>query len=88
MDGVKVSASYTPSSGGTASIESSSDYGVEYTGIDGLTVGIAMGENNLKAATLDLTSMYARYAMDAFTVGITTSESDSESSESFLFSLS
>ena len=81
MDGVKVSASYTPSSGGTASIESSADYGVEYTGIDGLTVGIAMGENNLKAATLELTSMYARYAMDAFTVGITTSESDSETAD-------
>jgi outer membrane protein OmpU len=81
MDGFKVSASYTPSSGGTSSIESSADYGVEYTGIDGLTVGIAMGENNGAANTLDLTSMYARYAMDAFTVGITTSESDSEATD-------
>ena len=78
MDGVKLSASYTPSSGGTASIESSADYGVEYTGIDGLTLGYAAGENNAAAATLELSNMYARYTMDAFTVGMTTSESDSE----------
>jgi outer membrane protein OmpU len=78
MDGVKLSASYTPSSGGTASVESSADYGVEYTGIDGLTVGVAQGENNSLAATVEITNMYAKYAMDAFTVGMTASEADSE----------
>jgi outer membrane protein OmpU len=77
MDGVKVSASYTPS-GGTSEVESSADYGVEYTGVEGLTLGYAGGEDNSAAATLELTSMYAKYAMDAFTVGMTTSESDSE----------
>ena len=77
MDGVKVSASYTPSAG-AGHIESSADYGVEYTGIDGLTLGYAAGENNAAAATLELSNMYARYTMDAFTVGMTTSESDSE----------
>jgi outer membrane protein OmpU len=77
MDGVKVSASYTPSAG-AGHIESSADYGIEYTGIDGLTLGYAAGENNAAAATLELSNMYARYTMDAFTVGMTTSESDSE----------
>jgi outer membrane protein OmpU len=77
MDGVKVSASYTPSAG-AGHIESSADYGVEYTGIDGLTLGYAAGENNAAAATLELSNMYAKYTMDAFTVGMTTSESDSE----------
>ena len=81
MDGVKVSASYTPSSGGTASVESSADYGVEYTGIDGLTLGVAQGENNLLADSVEITNMYARYAMDAFTVGFTTSEADSEATD-------
>jgi len=77
MDGVKVSASYTPS--GTGMIESSADYGVEFTGIDGLTIGAATGENNAVVdGTLDITNMYVKYAMDAFTVGYQTSESDSE----------
>ena len=77
MDGVKVSASYTPSAG-AGQVEISADYGIEYTGIDGLTLGYAAGENNAAAATLELSNMYARYTMDAFTVGMTTSESDSE----------
>jgi len=77
MDGMAISASYTPSNKGTV-LESSMDYGVAYTGIDGLTVGAATGENNAAAASLDITNMYIKYAMDSFTVGYTASESDSE----------
>ena len=77
MDGVSLAVSYVPSAG-TAAIESSMDYGVTYTGIDGLTIGVAAGENNAAAASVDITNMYVKYAMDAFTVGYQTSESDSE----------
>jgi outer membrane protein OmpU len=77
MDGVKISAAYVPSNLGTV-VESSMDYGIEYTGIEGLTVGAAAGENNAAAASLDITNMYVKYAMDAFTIGYQTSESDSE----------
>jgi outer membrane protein OmpU len=77
MDGVKISAAYVTSDLATK-VESSMDYGVEYTGIDGLTIGAATGENNTAAASLDITNMYVKYAMDAFTVGYQTSESDSE----------
>jgi outer membrane protein OmpU len=77
MDGVKISAAYVPSNLGTV-VESSMDYGLEYTGIEGLTIGAAAGENNAAAASLDITNMYVKYAMDAFTVGYQTSESDSE----------
>ena len=81
MDGLSVSASYTPSSGATV-IESSSDYGFAYTGIDGLTIGAATGENNAAAASLDLTNMYVTYTMDAFSVGYQASEEDSETANS------
>jgi len=82
MDGVTIDASYVPSSGSTEE-ESSIDYGVSYTGIDGLTVGVAMGENNADAdASVDTTILYANYAMDSFTVGYTTSEADSETANS------
>ena len=83
MDGMTLSASYTPSDGATV-VESSSDYGVKYTGIDGLTVGIAAGENNAAAASIDITNMYVTYAIDAFSVGYQSSESDSETANADL----
>jgi len=77
MDGLTVSASYTPS-GGATEVESSSDYGVAYTGVEGLTIGAATGEDNSAAASVDITNMYVKYTMDAFSVGYQTSEADSE----------
>jgi len=78
MDGLTVSASYTPSNGATE-IESSMDYGVKFTGIENLTVGLAAGEDNGEgsAAAVDHTNMYITYTMDAFSVGYQASESDS-----------
>jgi outer membrane protein OmpU len=86
MDDFVVSASYTPSNKATV-IESSMDYGVVYTpsGVDGLTIGAAAGENNAAAASLDITSMYVKYAMEGgFTLGYTASESDSETASADL----
>ena len=78
MDGLTLSASYTPSNGATE-VESSMDYGFAYTGVEGLTIGAGTGEDNTSAtAGLDLTQMYATYAMDAISVGVHMSESDSE----------
>ena len=78
MDGLTLSASYTPSSGATE-VESSMDYGFSYSGVDGLTIAAATGEDNTSAtAGLDLTQMYATYTMDAISVGVHMSESDSE----------
>ena len=76
MDGLTVSASYTPS--GTGEVESSSDYGVAFTGIDGLTIGAAAGEDNSAADSLEITNLYAKYTMDSISVGYQASESDSE----------
>ena len=81
MDGVTVDVSYVPSGAGQA--EGSIDYGVSYTGIDGLTIGIVEGENTATAgAHTDTTILYANYAMDSITVGFTSSEQDSETANS------
>ena len=78
MDGVTFAVAYVPS-GGTTEEESSVDYGVEYTNDSGLTAGIAMGENNADAdASIESSILYANMALDAFTVGLTISEADSE----------
>ncbi len=82
MDGITLTASYTPSDG-TTELESSSDYAVKYTGIEGLTVGAGIGEDNSAAATIDSSVFYATYATDmGISVGYSTSENDSETANS------
>ena len=77
MDGLALTASYTPSDG-TTEIESSSDFAVKYTGIDGLTLGAGVGEDNGEATTVvDSDVIYATYTFDAFSVGYSASENDS-----------
>ena len=81
MDGVALKASYTPSNT-TTSIDSSSELGVLYTGIDGLSVYLAMGENNDQPLTgitgkSDLSAMAVTYAAGALTVGYQINETDS-----------
>ena len=81
MDGMTISASYTPSNG-TTEVESSEDYGFSYTGVEGLTIGAAQGNDNTSStAGVETTTMYVTYAMDAFTVGYQTTEDDSETAD-------
>jgi outer membrane protein OmpU len=81
MDGVTIMAAYQPSNG-TVDVESSEDYGIEYTGIDGLTIGAAQGEDNSSAtAGVETSTIYLTYAMDAFTVGYQSTEDDSETTD-------
>ena len=77
VEGLKISASYVPSNG-TTEVESSVDYGLEYTGYDGLTIGYAMGENNAGASAThtDNDTMYIKYAYGPVTVGYQKSEID------------
>ena len=77
MEGVMIKAGYQPSSG-TAAVKSSTEYGIQYTGIEGLDVGFATGENESAAAVVDNTILYAKYALDAFTIGMQDNEVDSE----------
>jgi len=79
VDGFKVTASYTPS--GTGEVESSTDLAVEYTGVEGLTVGMAQGENNASGGTsnTDNSTMYIKYAYGPVTVGYQESDIDASS---------
>jgi outer membrane protein OmpU len=75
MDGLKLSASYVPSGAGEAS--SSTDFAVEYTGVEGLTLGYAAGEDNAAVgAETDNSTMYVKYAYGPITVGVQESEID------------
>jgi outer membrane protein OmpU len=76
MDGLSITAAYVPSNGATE-VESSSDFAVKYTGIDGLTIGAGQGEDKGAATHVDSDVLYANYTFDAFSVGYTASEADS-----------
>ena len=59
---------------------SSTSYGVEFTGLEGLTVGYAQQDVEVTTNTKsDESTMYAKYAIGGITVGIQMSEKDSES---------
>jgi outer membrane protein OmpU len=77
IDGLTLEASYVPATATAAN--GSTDIGLTYTGVEGLTIGIATGEDETagSAATVDETAMYVTYAFDAFTVGMQANESDS-----------
>ena len=78
VDGLGISASYTPQGG--ASDEASTAYGLTYSGVEGLTVSYAIGDNNAAAATVnnaDVTTMKASYAYGPITVAYSDHEFDS-----------
>ncbi len=59
---------------------SSTSYGLEFTGMEGLTVGYAQQDvETTTNAKSDESTMYAKYAIGGITVGIQMSEKDSES---------
>ena len=77
VDGVSLKASYVPKGAASDEFDSAVDWAVAYTGVEGLTVGYAMGESAATAATIaDLDTMYAKYAYGPVTVAYTTSERD------------
>jgi len=78
MDGVTIGLDYVPSDGQTQ-IESSTAATIKYTGIEGLTIGAGMGEDNGEgpADAKDVTAFNVTYAMDAVSVGYSSYEVDS-----------
>ena len=73
-DGIALKAAYDPSKG--SDLQSSTEIGIAYTGMEGLTVKAAMGENNTAADQIDLSVMGITYAMGPVTVGYQSNESD------------
>jgi len=78
MDGVTIGLDYIPSDGADQ-LESSSAATIKYTGIEGLTIGAGMGEDNGEGAAdaKDVTAFNVTYAMDAVSVGYSSYEVDS-----------
>jgi outer membrane protein OmpU len=78
IDGITLMASFTPA--GAAELESTTEIGVAYSGIDGLTIGLGTGTDGGAGLTSEVENqtMYVTYAYDAFTFGLQDNDSDSE----------
>jgi len=60
------------------------DMGITYTGVDGLTVGYGQGDVEQTSDTKsDESTMFAKYAIGAMTVGIQLSEKDNETGNDY-----
>jgi outer membrane protein OmpU len=75
VDDLSVSASYSP---GGAAVESTSAFGITYTGVEGLSVSYGAGEAGSTTAgkSGDITTMKGSYAIGSFTVAMSNTESD------------
>ena len=77
VDGLNVNLSYTPS--GASRPDGSISWALEYTGVEGLTVGLAQDDNGLKGTSkLETETMYAKYAFGSFTIGVQSSEQEQD----------
>ena len=77
VDGLAVAASYTPTSSTVAA--SSTAYSLAYTGVEGLSVHYASGEDNgTTGSTADVDTIKATYAYGPITVGYSSTEYDNE----------
>jgi outer membrane protein OmpU len=76
VDGLSVSASYSPQQAGASS---STAYGLTYTGVEGLSVSYGKGDENLGSSTLDTdtTTMKASYAYGSFTLAYSNNDHSS-----------
>ena len=75
FDSVTLHASYTPVGPGTTEV------GAVVTAIDGLEVGIALGEDNGTGAAVDNTIMYAKYTVGGATIGVQSNDADSTAAD-------
>ena len=80
MDGLSVNLTYTPHSAASSQYGSTMDWAVAYTGVEGLTLGYASGEDKeTKGSEADVSTYYVTYAYGPVTVAFAETEFDSES---------
>ena len=80
VDGLSVAVSYAPSS--ATLVQSTTSWNVQYSGVEGLTVGYGQDENGtgVAATEVDTDAMFIKYAYGPVTVGYQKSEDDAATS--------
>ena len=79
MDGLSANISYVPHGAASSQYASTMDWAVAYTGVEGLTLGYASGEDKTtKGSEADVSTYYVTYAYGPVTVAFAETEYDSE----------
>jgi outer membrane protein OmpU len=84
VDGLAVSASYSPQSGTTTTVASSTAYALTYTGVEGLSVSYGSGDEAIAPSAdgssndTETTTMKASYAYGSFTLAYSNNDHSSE----------
>ena len=73
VDGVAITTSLQPGKAGT---ETTTAFGLAYTGVEGLTLKYGQGDSGAPAAEIESTTMMASYAIGSFTVSASNTEAD------------
>ena len=73
VDGVAITTSLQPGKAGT---ETTTAFGLAYTGVEGLTLKYGHGDGGTRALPTESTSMSASYAIGSFTLSASNTESD------------
>ena len=83
MGGATFTAAYQ-NHGGAAAAESYTDFAIAVSpeAFEGLTLGLASSNNTLVVIDSDETTMYAKYAVGSFTVGVQSSDLDDTTANS------
>ena len=82
IDDVALSVSYQPGGTSHAGAASSKAYGLEYTGIEGLTASFGMGDDNSTVNNkVDVTSWKASYVYESITVGASRNDYSPETAQ-------
>ena len=77
IDGLTVKASYVPKGAVATRYESAMDYSLAYSGVEGLVVGAAFGEDtDTKGEEADVDTLYANYTYGPVKVAYTQTERD------------
>ena len=88
MGGASLTASYINGGGSAAAPEGSTSFAVAYTGMEGLTIGAGVSDNEEgESVTVDETTIYATYATGGFTIGVQSSDRDHTTAGSDLESI-
>ena len=84
--GATVTAAYVDGSNSDAAEESYTDFAIAISpeAMEGLTLGYAVSNNNVAAGAIDndKSTMYAKYAVGGFTIGVQSSEADHDTASS------
>ncbi len=76
VDGLAIDLFHQPTD---AAQGSSTEWKLVFTGVEGLEVGYAGGDNNDSLTnTIENTNLWAKYTLDAFTIGVQANEGDAQ----------